>query len=308
MACSLGRTALVALLVLLVFGSLSTASAHYKDAKLEIYKAITTPVIDGTYNMTLKQVALDGRNVTIDEWNDAAWIEIPAISGNVTVYSGFKYDGSFMYIVYDVHYAGTGGAYADFDPRHDGATNETKWDNFRVMFLAWKEEGFRVAAAFPQRSSKYWYGCCDQCSPCKPRPRGLLGNASITPSPLSSAPHRIYEMRVPLWADLRYGRYDLRTAPQGTFGIVTWVMLGQEPRDGFNASPPIDFPLTITVYADATFSNRTNPSLTVPPTVVPEFPIQTAPLVAVTALATAIIVTRKAKPTNFENRRGFIAG
>ena len=273
------------LLVFLVVGCmLSTANAAYKDAKIEIYKAITIPVIDGKYDMTLKQVHADGKNVTVDEWNDATWMEIPAISGNVTVYSGYKYDSTFMYVVYDVHYAGTGGAYADFDPRHDGATNETKWDNFRVFFDPLDEEGFRVGAAFPQRSSIYWYACCDKCSPCKPRPQGLLANTSISPSPLSSAPHRIYEMRIPLWADLRYGRYDLSSAPQGIFGIVTWVMLGQKPGDGFNAYPPIEFPLNITVYADATFSKNTNPSITAPPTVVPEFPVQAAPLVAVMTL------------------------
>jgi hypothetical protein len=283
----------VLLLVFIIVGSsFSTAHAHY-DAKIEIYKAITIPVIDGTYNMTMNDVTIDGKKVRVDEWNDAAWVQVRAMSGNVTAYSGYKFDGQFLYIVYDVHDTRIGGVLTEFDPRHDGVTSATKWDNFMVSLDLWMKMGADVA--FPQRSSQYWFGCCDKCSPCRPGPEGLIGNASIGPSPLLSAPHQIYELRLPLRASLSYGKYALAADLGGTFGMLMLVEIGREAKDGYNAFPPNVLPLhsNNTVYADATFSKSTNPSVTVPPTVVPELPIRAAPLVIVATLVAFVLISKK---------------
>jgi hypothetical protein len=99
------RTVL-ARLILLAFvlsaSSVAPATAHYRDAKLEIPEAITIPVINGTYNMTLNEITIDGKSMAVDEWNDATWIEVPKVRGDITAYSGYKHDDKFLYMAHAV--------------------------------------------------------------------------------------------------------------------------------------------------------------------------------------------------------------
>jgi hypothetical protein len=282
----LGRTDAVVLLVLLAAGvSLSTVSAHYKNVKLEIPRAITIPVIDGEYDMALKVVTIDGRNATIDEWNDAAWMEIPRLAGNVTVYCGYKYDSQFLYTVCDVQDMHILAVDMEFDPKHDGGTRETKWDNFYIELNWWeKDKPYFVEASFP--FPKSWscpsgvvdppgcnYVCCVDCSPCK-QPRGLIGKSSLSTSPFSHTPHRVYEARIALTNDLPYGKYNLYTYLHSTIGIRVSVYSGEIGRQrGANTFPPYPTGARSYIpeeYADAVFSKTTNPSITVPPTMTTE--------------------------------------
>jgi len=196
--CGLGRKALVALLVLLVFGSLSTANAHYKDAKLEIYKGITIAIIDGMYNMTLREMDLNGTKVMVDEWNDATLIEIPRKYGNLTVYSAYKYDQDFLYVADDLisvrsaNYHGSAGI--AFDPKHDGGTQQAKPDDFIVLpFWDPSGRGFFVGMRYGGSDGKYYPNY-----PYYPAPRSLAAEYSMSTSPYSTIP-RIWPRICTLW-------------------------------------------------------------------------------------------------------------
>jgi hypothetical protein len=298
--------------------SVAPATAQYKDAAIEIYKAVTIPVIDGSYNMTLKDVTIDGKSVAVDEWSDAAWIEIPERYGNITVYSGYKHDDQFLYMAHVVmvtHLSSGPGdilshATTAFNPNHEVETKETKWDGFFKLDLQHTQKGFFFDLRFPYLkggnlpiSSSMCpssvpdppgceYGCCDTCSPCK-GPEGLLGNSSFGLTPFGSTPYLFYEARVPLIANQQYSNYNLLKNP--VIGIEQSVYNQNMGENDYPCEPESCNINGVSVnnFADATFSNTTNPNLTVPPTIVPEFPMGFVPEVAaLTMIACLVTLTR----------------
>jgi hypothetical protein len=289
------------------------APAQYRDAKLEIPKAITIPVIDGTYNMTLSDVTIDGKSVAVDEWSDAAWIEIPNRVRNITAYSGYKHDDQFLYMAHIVlmtHLgSGPGDVLSDavtaFNPNHEVETKETKWDGFFKVDLQHTQKGFYFGLRFPYPKSwscPSWvpdppgceYGCCDTCSPCK-GPEGLLGNSSFGVTPFGSTPYLFYEARVPLTSNQPYCNYNLLKNP--VIGIEQFIYNQNMGDNEYPCEPETCNVNAVSVnnFADATFSNTTNPNLTVPPTIVPEFPTGFAPVVALAVLVACVIILARGR-------------
>jgi hypothetical protein len=301
---------------LYVLSKIPSVEASNDNASIEIYKAMTDAngnpnipdVADGKYDMTPKfEVEIDGKKYGIDEWNDATWIEVPKLTGNITAYSGYKHDDKFLYMAHAVlvTHLGSGpgnelsGATTEFDPKHDGKTKETKQDNFQFNLLHKKNGSFEVSATFPYPSS--WscpssapdppgcqYTCCDDCSPCK-RPEDLIGSSSFGVTPFGSTPYLFYEARVPLTSNQPYCKYGISSSTgirQYVFnqGISDNMYPGCEsgnciPKDFYAGGP--------NAFAYATLSKRTNPSPTTPPTVVPEFPMETIPITTFTSLGLA---------------------
>jgi hypothetical protein len=286
--CSLDRTAaLVLLLVFIIVGSsFSTANAHYKDARLDVYKATTVPVIDGIYNMTLNKAQIGGQEKVVDEWNDAAWIEIPRKYGNLTAYSDYKYDQAFLYVADDLvsvtspNYEGSAGI--AFDPKHDGGTEQAKPDDFIVLAF-WDPglRGFFVGMRYGGSDGKYHPNY-----PYSPAPRGLAAKYSMSTSPYSTIPHVFLEMAIPLSVG------DLYKYVNSTIGFSPEAYLAPNLAD--NSYPCGGrCPFTPDNYADAVFSKTTNPNVTVTPTVVPELPIRVAPLVIVATLVAFVLISKK---------------
>jgi hypothetical protein len=119
------------------------ASAHYGDARIEIFKAITTPIIDGRYNTTLQKADNDGVGKLVDEWNDASWIEVPMSTGDsLSAYSAYKYVTNdkerALYVASDfvtaISLVGNIGAVTLFDPRHDGGVLSNVDDDFKIRY------------------------------------------------------------------------------------------------------------------------------------------------------------------------------
>jgi hypothetical protein len=285
----LRRTVEVVLLVLLaVVVSLSAVSAHYKDAKLEIPKAITIPVIDGTYNMTLNRVQIAGQERLVDEWNDAAWIEVPRNTGNMTAYSGYKYDGEFLYMAHDLvsvtesSFNKRSSAGTAFDPLHNGGAVAARPDDFIVLPI-WGGEGgeeFHMYLRYGQSDGNYGY------SQPIPEGTGFIANSAMTTSPFSSTPHLFYEVQVPLTVGNLYKHID------STIGIF---------QEAYNVSPSGEksdnwYPMAgdipaVDNYADAVFSKTINPSMTVPPTVAQGTTASTVSTTSTTLTATMISLT-----------------
>jgi hypothetical protein len=99
-------------------------------------------------------------------------------------------------------------------------------------------------------------------------------------------------VRISLKNDQPYGKYDLYTYLPSTIGIMEMIYSGKQDANWYPPSGTLNY--AAEEYADAIFSKTASPSVTAPPTVVPELPIQAAPLVAVMALVAAVMILRKA--------------
>jgi len=295
---SLARAVLVPF-ILLVFllsaTSVAPATAHYKDAKLDIYIAITLPVIDGVYNMTLNKAHIAAQEKVVDEWNDAAWIEIPKRVGNLTAYSGYKYDEKFLYMAHDFisvtesSFNKRGSAGTAFDPLHDDGAVAARPDDF--IILPYWDETFQVYVRYGQKNGKY--------GQFKPAPKGLIANSNMTTSPFSSTSHLFYEVKVPLTVGDLYKHID---STVGIFQEAYNVDASGEKSD--NWYPMAGDYWRVDNYADATFSKAFNPRVTVPPTVVPEFPAGFAPTVAVAVFMACVIMLGNGRTGRSRGRNG----
>jgi hypothetical protein len=247
-------------------GSGVVKPAHFKDAKIEIYKAITVPNIDGKYDMTLKEVEVNGKKVMTDEWSDATWVEIPKNLGSMTAYSGYKYDEKFLYMAHDLisvtesSFNKRGSAGTCFDPLHDGGFVKARPDDFIVLPIWGGDggEGFHMYLRHGQTNGNYGHF--------QPAPKNLIANSNISTSPFSSTPHLFYEVQVPLTVGNLYKYID---STIGIFQEVYNVSASGEESD--NRYPMADYVPAVDNYADATFSKNTNPNPASPPTIVPEY-------------------------------------
>lgn len=267
---------------------LPTATAHFKDAKIEIYQAITIPIIDGTYNMTLNSVQIGGQERFVDEWNDAAWVQIPKRVGptNVTAYSGYKYDSEFLYIALDAPSATIFGQVSfatAFDPMHDGGTQQAKPDDFVVGSDWWP------GSAYP---FEMWmrYGSTDGSFGEKtPIPKELVaefgGKLKKSPTPILSTPHLFVELRIPL----SIGGLSQRI--NSTVGIETELYMRDTQTDYIYPDLSGGYAFIPDNYADAVFSKSVNPNPTIP--AIPEFPAGFVPLALFIVLGAVQIIVRR---------------
>jgi hypothetical protein len=274
------------------------ASASYPGAKIEIYKAVegNSPTIDGVYNMTQKQVAVtdpvtgQSKNVMIDEWNDATWIQVPnevSVAGKITAYAGYKYvltdAEKSIYFAVDVPSITTNpsldskGLYCEstsFDPLHVGGTQQAYPDDF-VVGACYVNGNFETVVRYGQSSGKYQT---------VPTPATVVTASKMCPTPFSPTPHLFYEMRIPLTA----GNIDQNL--DRTMAMYEDVYNNRSD----NFYPPANWILDN--YADVTFSKGTNPSLTTPPTVVvPEFPYSGGAVLALSLGGGYVILRRNMK-------------
>jgi hypothetical protein len=254
--------------------------AHYDDVRIEIYEAVTIPTITGAWDSNFQTI---GENTQANKWNDAYWTSIPIMYGNVTAYSGYKHDGQFIYMAHDVLSiknlpSDNSGAFTMFDPENDGGTQFTNLGDFEV-YPIWYQGKFWVSIRYGQSNG--------QLGDIGYIPSGLAGGSKICSTPFLDTPHLFYEVKLPL----SVGGLDKHL--DSTIGMEQEI---HNSGVGDNEYPPIkdyteDIPNN---YVEAFFSKRTNPSLTTPPTVVPEFPwpelLLGASVIATTA---AIYVSRK---------------
>lgn len=268
--------------VVLLIGTcpVPTATAHFDNAKIEIYKAVTIPIIDGTYNMTLNRVQVGGQERLVDEWNDATWIQIPSSSGKVTAYSGYKYDNEFLYIAHDIPSVtvmnNRGSAGTCFDPMHDGGTQQAKPDDF-VVLPYWKDtQTFEVWIRYGSSNGKY--------GPFQTVPTGLTAKSKMTPTPVLSKAHLFYELRIPLSVG-NLSKYMGSTIGFSQEVYVNNVADNEYPYgSGGYAFIPDN-------YADAIFSENVNPNPSVP--AIPEFPGAFAPVLLFIMLVVGQIIVRR---------------
>lgn len=280
----------------LVAGSTLAAGAYFASQipkveavtlqrpEIDVYRATSTPLIDGQYDMTLTEANIGGEEKFVDEWNDATWIEVPKRTGNMKTYSGYKFDDHFLYAAYVIPLF----SYSDidshepsvdtcFDPKNNPGSAQANTDDF-VIGATWVKE---------KKGPSPWirYGQSDGKYGAKQPMPDVVVSSALSSSPFSSDPSLFFELKIPLTIG------GLSDCIGSKIGLCTETYVPNLADNNYPTMPEYSDFITAN-YAIANFVKDKNPNITNPPTVVPEFPLPALILGGV-ILGSAVLMSRR---------------